>query len=120
VPLARGAPAPWSGQLLTDDLALQLGLGLRSCSERWGAALRYEQSACVFKMDGVERKARLELRFARAKHEACEVALRAEAAKAVRPWWEEPSFTVPAAFAAGALVVGAAAVGITIAIVRLP
>jgi hypothetical protein len=89
VPLAQGAPAPFSGQLVTTELAISLGQKAEKC----GAWTKLEVDR-VAEMAEAERMHQAELRTierdaCREKTKSLETALDEVEA---RPWWEHPAF----------------------------
>lgn len=103
-PLKRGERAPFDGQLLTTDLAIQLGQRAERCEVL--SKLDVEHAKAIAAIDlGLERKLReLEAEAARQREAALVRALEAERAR----WYERPAFVATVAVAASFAAVWAA------------
>ncbi|HSC15013.1 MAG TPA: hypothetical protein VLI71_07840 [Gammaproteobacteria bacterium] len=104
VPLKRGERAPFDGQLLTPQLAIQLGQRAESCDIR--LKLDVEHAKAIAAIDlGLERKLR-ELEAAAAVQREATLARALEAERA--RWYERPPFVATIAVAASFAAVWAA------------
>jgi len=89
LPLAKGATTPFSGQLLTPELAIDLGQKAYFCDERLDLTLKFERAKLQVDLD-LEKQLRVQDREAWEAKE--KVLMRELGASRSRPFYEHPLF----------------------------
>ena len=85
-PMQAGEPAPWSGQLLTMELAIDLSLKADFCNERIELAVEAAENRWFVKYNLAEELSGIRLDAAKQSIKALQAAL----AEAGPPWYHEP------------------------------
>jgi len=98
-PLLKGDPAPYSGQLLTTELAIQLGQKADTCDTRLKLEVAFATKLAAVDL-GLERSLHRNDLDASSDREA--VLLRELTAAQDTPFWREPVFLVPVSTLGGA------------------
>lgn len=111
VPLEKGEPAPFSGQLITPDLAADLAVGLERCEKRQELELKHAEMQCKLRVKGAQAVQDSQLRAANAKIKVLQAALEEARKQRERPFWEEPFFVAPVAVGATVVVTTAVVFG---------
>ena len=86
-PLAQGAVAPFSGQLLTPSLAIDLGLKAQFCDARIGLEVGHAKALLQVDLDSERRLRQVDAAAADAAR-----ALLMRRLEEVSPWYERPWF----------------------------
>lgn len=100
-PLKMGSQAPFSGQLLTPKLAIDLGQKAAYCDDRLNLELKYQKSLLSIELE-LEKK----LRVNDQEHFQKEINLLTKRLKEAhsRPWYEHPAFVATVTAVAMALI----------------
>jgi len=100
-PLLKGDPAPYPGQLLTTELAIQLGQKADTCDTRLKLEVAFATKLAAVGLD-LERNLHRNDLDAASDREV--VLLRRVKEAEDESFWEEPAFLVPVATFSGALL----------------
>lgn len=109
VPLEKGDKAPFTGQLLSTDLAIELGMGLDNCKQKKKLEVAHEKATCKVKLEHEKAMRVLETGNLNDKVKILQASLEESQKAAVRPWWDDPTLAATTGFMVG-LVVSAAIV----------
>lgn len=86
-PLAKGQRAPFEGQLLSTELAIDLGLKAEQCDARLGLEKQYRERSMQIEISHLQRVHTIDLEAAMAREKVLE-----EALSRASPWYKEPMF----------------------------
>lgn len=111
VEIQKGEAAPFPGQLVTHGLAAELAVGIEHCLEKKKVQLQDAERMCKLRVKGAKSSLETENRALEGKVEVLEKALEEAQAQREVPFYEDPRFVAPAAFAAGVAVAAAATFG---------
>jgi hypothetical protein len=104
VPLEAGEAAPFTGQLLTPDLAAKLGSKAELCSEKAKLEQEHRQRICMAKVTHIEDINVIRSQALLDKNKILTDALEASQRGQEIPFWDEPGFVWPVALTIGAAV----------------
>ena len=104
VPLTVGDAAPFTGQLMTTDLAIKLGSKAELCSATAEVDRAHRTRMCMAKVDYVENVNLIRSRALLDRNDTLTAALEASQAGQEIPFWDEPGFIWPVAIAIGTAV----------------
>ena len=111
-PIKVGEPAPFTGQLLTDSLAIQLGLGVEHCREKAGLKLRQVGELCAEQKRNLRALEAIRVSALVEKQKVLQIELDEALRASTRGWWEDPVFVGSLAFSAGVLLTVGLGVGL--------
>ena len=104
MPLEVGEAAPFTGQLLTPDLASKLGSKAELCSIKAEVEREHRNRMCLAKVDYIENVNVIRSRALLDKIEVLESALASSQRGQEIPFWDEPGFVWPVALVIGTAV----------------
>ena len=111
VPIQKDEPAPFSGQLLTPQLAGELAAGVQVCLEKKAVELAHADRKCHLRVATETGACQIDVRALEAKIRVTEAALKEARKQRDTPFWEEPMLVGSAAFVVGVLVATVAIYG---------
>ena len=100
VPLAKGQPAPFDGQLLSTELAIRLGMKAETCERRVGIEVTHAARLVQVDLDLCERKREIDAAARQAERE-----LMTKAVDGAAVWYRDPVFVAATSVVLTAVVI---------------